>query len=162
MGIQECSPSSFGWRVRSIITWAGRYCLVKGGQHILYDQGSIRQIMPPCRAAYDKLCRPAGRHTANYAALRGSIILEPWASSGKYQNQKVFCLLVLSAFAKLIGYLPFHVIMLICHPCPREQENMPPTGHIMPPTGLIICPRDTLCCPQVALCCPRASGPLAA
>ena len=28
--------------ILSIITWAGRYCLVKDGRHILYDQGGIR------------------------------------------------------------------------------------------------------------------------
>ena len=55
-----------GW-IKSIITWAGRYYLVKGRRYILYDQGSIRQIMPPCGAAYGKLCRPVGRH--NYQAL---------------------------------------------------------------------------------------------
>ena len=155
-----------------IIIWAGRYCLVKGGRHILYDQGGIRQIIGPagrdttnyrpCRVGYGKLSALQGgiRQIISPAGLY--IILKPWASSGKYQNQKGVCLLVPSAIAKLIGYLPFHVIMLICHPCPRERENMPPTGHIMPPMGLIICPRATSCCPRVALCCPRASGPLAA
>ena len=43
-----------------IITWESQYCLVKGRQHILYDLGSIRQIMLPCRAAYDKLSAPKG------------------------------------------------------------------------------------------------------
>ena len=48
-----------------IITWAGRYCLVKGGQYILYDQGLKQQNIGPagpdmtkyrhCRAEYDKL-----------------------------------------------------------------------------------------------------------
>ena len=49
-------------------------------------------------------------------------------------------------------YRPCHVIMLICHPCPREWENIPPTGHIMLPSGCIICPRAS----NTAL---KASGP---
>ena len=56
------SPGIFAGQIMVIITWAGRYCLVKGGRHILYDQGGIRQIISP-----------AGRHTVNYAALRGGI-----------------------------------------------------------------------------------------
>ena len=61
--------------------------------------------------------------------------------------------------ANLVRYRPYHVIMLLCHPCPRELENIPPMGHIMPPTGEIIRPQATLCCPRFALCRPRASGP---
>ena len=58
-------------------------------------------------------------------------------------------------FPAVVKYGPFHVILLICHPCPRERENMPPTCHIMRP-------RDTLCSPRVALCRQRAVGPRAA
>ena len=35
---------------------------------------------------------------------------------------------------------PFHVKMRICHPCPREPENMPPTGNIMLPSGCVMLP----------------------
>ena len=91
-------------------------CLIKGGQHILYNQGRIQQII-----SFEGQCNSQ-------------------AFSGKYQNQNGVCLPVPSAIAKLIGYLPLHVIMLICQPCPLERENVPPTGHIMPPMGLIICP----------------------
>ena len=74
-----------------------------------YDKLSASQVgiiyrMLPCRAAYDKLCRLAGRHTINYAALSVHIIIKPWASSRKYQNQKVICLIVPSAIAnKLVN-----------------------------------------------------------
>ena len=103
----------------------------------------------PSRAAYGKLCCPAGQHTINYATLHGSIIFKPWASSVKYENQKGVVLLV----------LPFHVIMLIRHPCPRERENIPPTSHIMPPMGLIICPVPTGHIMLPSSCIMLPSGP---
>ena len=40
-----------------IITWAGRYCLVKGGRHISWDRAAYGKLCRP-RAAYRKLCRP--------------------------------------------------------------------------------------------------------
>ena len=49
--------------------------------------------------------------------------------------------------AKLVTYVPYHVIMLFCLPLPQEWEHILPTGHIMPPTGETISPRAILCCP---------------
>ena len=39
----------------SIFTWAGQYCLVKGGRCILCDQGSVLEILGP-----------GGRHIGNF------------------------------------------------------------------------------------------------
>ena len=33
--------------IKSIITWAGRYYLVKGGQYNFCNQGGIMSLMPP-------------------------------------------------------------------------------------------------------------------
>ena len=41
------SPGIFAGRIMVIITWAGRYCLVKGGQCILHDQGGIMVFTGP-------------------------------------------------------------------------------------------------------------------
>ena len=34
-------------RILPIITWAGRYYLVKGGQYISHDQGRIKELYGP-------------------------------------------------------------------------------------------------------------------
>ena len=54
-----------------IITWAGRYYLVKGGQYIFHDQGGIMEIMPPMGCIMGRhhgKYAAHGRHHGNYAA----------------------------------------------------------------------------------------------
>ena len=54
-----------------IITWAGGYCLVKGGQYIFHDQGGIMEIMPPMGGIIGRhhgKYAAHGRHHGNYAA----------------------------------------------------------------------------------------------
>ena len=58
-------------QIISIITWAGRYCLVKGGQYIFHDQGGIMEIMPPMGGIMGRhhgKYAAHGRHHGNYAA----------------------------------------------------------------------------------------------
>ena len=55
-------------RITINITWAGRYCLVRVGRHISWDQGSIRENMPPLGRHIGKYAA-LGRHVVKYAAL---------------------------------------------------------------------------------------------
>ena len=116
-----------------IITWAGRYCLVKGGWHILYDQGSIRQnISPagrhtikyrPCRAAYDKIS----------ALPCNNVNMPPLPSgTGKYTTH-----------GPHYAALGLHYLPIGLQYCPRASGPLAvleALGQIMQPLGSIMCP----------------------
>ena len=115
------------------------------------------------RAAYDKLCRPAGRHTINYAALRGGIrqIMPPWQHNSralgflrKVSKPKGFLFASPECLCKAhrISALPCNNVNMPPLPSgtgkyaahgPHYASHGPhylPTGHIMLPSGCIMLP----------------------
>ena len=72
-GGQMCGPTILpATRVgQTIITWAGQYCLVKGGRCILCDQGGVLEILGP-----------GGRRIGNFGP-RWAAYWKFWAQVGR-------------------------------------------------------------------------------